>query len=581
MILTDRPTGYPSIDKPWLKYYSEEAITADIPKMRMFEYINESCVGYESNICLEYFGKKITYGDFLKKIEHVMKAFMSLGAQRGQIVSIIAPTMPEAIYCVYALNRLGAIANLIDPRLSVENIKEKIAYSQYVVALDMVQVKVDKVAGEHQTIIYVSLAESFPWYLKAMYRLKGNGASKRRNNLTWKQFIQKGSGVAELTDSSYQQDDVAIMISTSGTTGKSKLARLTNENVNAVAWQYEYAGYGKHYGETFLNIMPIFLAYGFISGIHMPLSLGFKIAIIPQRDLAQMAKYIMKYKPQAYLDVPNGIASVIADERIKKEDLSFIRHIGIGGDTLEVALELQCNEFLKEQGYLNKLQKGYGMTEIGSAAIINVSDSCNKPGSVGIPFVKTTAKIVDPETHEELGYNEIGELCLSGPGVFAGYLNDEQATNAEIEVDAEGIRWLFTGDLFSMDEDGELFFKERMKAMFVRPDGHNNHPHIMNERIAKHPAVKAVCTVGVQSPYHAIGKYPKTVIVLQEAFKGREDEIQHELEKMCLSEFSQRDIPYWYEFVEEFPYTPNGKVDYKALENGGITNARVAEAAIF
>ena len=371
------------------------------------------------------------------------------------------------------------------------------------------------------------------------------------------------------------------MISTSGTTGKSKLAQLTNENVNAVAWQYEYAGYGKHYGETFLNIMPIFLAYGFISGIHMPLSLGFKIVIIPQRDLKQMAKYILKYKPQAYLDVPNGIASVISDKRMRDRDISFIHYIGVGGDTLEISTEEKCNEFLQNHGYARKLQKGYGMTEIGSAAIINVSDECNKLGSVGIPFVKTVAKIVDPETHKELGYNEVGELCLGGPGIFAGYLNDESATNAELEVDEKGVRWIYTGDLFSMNENGELFFKERMKAMFVRPDGHNKHPHIMNELIAKHPAVKAVNTVGVQSPYHTMGKYPKAVIILKKEYKGKENEVQQELEDWCMKAFSQRDIPYYYEFLEEFPYTPNGKVDYKALENEGVVKANVAKGVVF
>lgn len=162
-----------------------------------------------------------------------------------------------------------------------------------------------------------------------------------------------------------------------------------------------------------------------------------------------------------------------------------------------------------------------------------------------------------------------------------GYLNDEEAVKAEMEVDEKGVRWLYTGDLFSMNENGELFFKERIKTMFVRPDGHNNHPHVINELIQKHPAVYAVCMVGVQSPYHATGKYPKTVIILKEAYKGKEDEVQQELEKMCLSEFLQRDTPYWYEFVDEFPYTPNGKVDYKALEDKGIGQARVAEGLVF
>ncbi len=578
-------TGVPSIDKPWLKYYSKEALMQDIPEIKMYDYATRCFRGHEKNLCLEYFGTKITYQAFGEKVDNVAKAFVSLGVGAGEIVSIVAPSTPESIYCVYALNRIGAIANLIDPRLSVDNIKEKITCSDYIVALDMICEKMTMTVCEKKMIVFFSIAQSFPWYMKFLYSLK---AKKQKNKilgkaktLEWEEFIKEGTKIATIKDAPYQKNMTAIMVSTSGTTGKSKLAQLTNENVNAVAWQYEYAGFGKHYGDTFLNIMPLFLAYGFISGIHMPLVLGFKNVIIPQRNLSQMAKYILKYRPQAYLDVPNGIAAVLSDKRIKNKDLSFIQHIGIGGDSLDIVLEQQCNHFLKSHNYLNKVQKGYGMTEIGSAAVINVSDECNTLGSVGIPFPKTIAKIVNPDTHEELSYNEIGELCLAGPGVFLGYLGDEQATSAEIREDENGIRWLYTGDLFSMNENGELFFKERIKTMFVRPDGHNNHPHIINELIQKHPAVYAACTVGVQSPYHAIGKYPKAVIILKEEFKGKEDEIQRELEEMCMKAFSQRDIPYYYEFKNAFPYTLNGKVDYKALEHEGIVKARVAQGAIF
>ncbi|MGN0431112.1 MAG: AMP-binding protein [Lachnospiraceae bacterium] len=576
-------TGYPSIDKPWLKYYGEKAIAQDIPETKMYDYVSGCCSGHKKNLCLEYFGTKITYQDFIKRIENVAKAFVAFGVVDGEIVSIVAPTTPESIYCVYALNRIGAIANLIDPRLCVENIKEKIACSKYIVALDMISDKMEKAVDEKQKIVFFSIAESFPWYMKFVYALKTMKSQLiEEKPLKWNDFIKAGSSIARIEDASYQRNKVAILVSTSGTTGKSKLAQLTNENVNAVAWQYEYAGFGKHFGDTFLNIMPLFLAYGFISGIHMPMALGFKTVIIPQRELAQMAKYILKYKPQAYLDVPNGIASVISDKRVKKNtDLSFIQYIGIGGDSLDVVLEQECNEFLKTHNCSNKVQKGYGMTEIGSAAVINASGACNTLGSVGIPFPKTIAKIVNPDTCEELGYDEIGELCLSGPGVFKGYLGDDQATSVELETDERGVCWVHTGDLFSMNENGELFFKERIKNMFVRPDGHNNHPHIINELILQHPAVYAACTVGVQSPYHAIGKYPKSVIILKEEFKGKEDKIQQELEKMCMTAFSQRDIPYYYEFLNEFPYTPNGKVDLKALEDEGISRATLAAGVVF
>lgn len=324
--------------------------------------------------------------------------------------------------------------------------------------------------------------------------------------------------------------------------------------------------------------MPIFLSYGIVTGIHMPLALGFKTVIIPQRDLSKVGDYILKYKPQAYQDIPSALEALINDvKRFENVDISFLNNLGVGGDHLSESLEKRINDFLKTHNKPILVQKGYGMTEMSSAAVVNVSKECNTIGSVGIPLPKTLAKIVDPYTHVELEYNEIGELYLSSKAVFLGYFGDPQATEYELEIDSHGRRWIRTGDLFSMNENGELFFQERMKAMFVRPDGHNNHPNTMNGLILKHPAVQEACTVGVPSPYHTHGKYPKSVIVLKDEYKGKERQVQKELEDMCIREFSQRDVPYYYEFKESIPFTPNGKVDYRKLESEGIEKAYMAE----
>ena len=272
-------TGYPSIDRPWLNYYSKDAITKDIPETKLYDYIYECNKGYEGNLCISYWGKKITYKVFFREIDKVAKSFIALGVKTGDVVSIVAPTTPESIYCVYALNRLGAIANLIDPRLSEENIREKITYSKYIIALDLIYKKMRSAINESQVVVFFSIAESFPGYMKILYKIKGNSEYDKKAVIGWKAFIESGNRVVDVIDVPYQKNEVVVMVSTSGTTGKSKLAQLTNDNINAVAWQYEYAGYGKHYGETFLNIMPLFLAYGFVSGIHMPLALGFKIVI--------------------------------------------------------------------------------------------------------------------------------------------------------------------------------------------------------------------------------------------------------------------------------------------------------------
>ena len=220
------------------------------------------------------------------------------------------------------------------------------------------------------------------------------------------------------------------------------------------------------------------------------------------------------------------------------------------------------------------------MTELSSSAIVNVSAACNSIGSVGVALPKTKIKVVNPETGEEVMYNEEGELYISSPALFKGYYKNEEATNKEIVLDENGEKWIKTGDYFTVAPNGELFFKGRKKMMFVRPDGHNNHPLEMTELVLKHPAVKDAFTVGIQSPYDIQGKYPKVSIVLKDEYKGQEEQIQKELEDLCMSNFSQRDVPYYYNFRDEIPYTPGGKIDFISLEKEGTDNTRKAQILI-
>lgn len=601
-VLEGKLTGFASVDKPWLKFYDEEAINGVIPQKKIYDYMKAFISNNLDYYSYEFFGNKITNKELLKNIDKVTKSLVYQKVKKGDIVSLISPTTPEAIYVLYALNRIGAVCNIIDPRLSVDNLKEKTSYSNVIISIDLASPKVDELMNNDNKIIYYSISESFPKYLKVIYNFKNKNKNKKHGSgaIVWKDFLKAGDNVEKVNDSKYEKDAVAIIVSTSGTSGKSKLAQLSNENVNAVAWQYAHSGIAHKLGDTFLNIMPIFLSYGVVAGIHMPLTLGFKNVIIPQRDLKKMGSYLLKYKPQAYLDIPGGFDSLMNDPKIhsirkkhikingktynitfeKSRDLSFLNNPGVGGDHLNEQLEVKTNEFLKAHNNKNKVQKGYGMTEVSSAAIVNVDENCNSINSVGVPFPKTNVKVVNPDTTEELKYNEIGELLISSPAIFKGYLDNSNATNSEIIEDDNGIKWIKTGDLFTINENGELFFKERMKTMFVRPDGHNNHPNIMNELILKHPYVFDACTVGVDSPNHSYGKFPKAVVVLKKEYRGMENEIQKQLEKMCMDNFSQRDVPYFYEFKDSLPMTQNGKVDYRLLENEGIDNCRYAEIYI-
>lgn len=448
--MNEKQSEHPSIERPWTQFYSKEALENDVPNIKAYDYIHNLLKTHLETDCFQYFGNKITCKRFLESIEKTARAFKSLAVKKGDIVSLISPTTPEAIFCVYGLNRIGAVANLIDPRLSVENIREKMEDSKIIVCIDLIRDKMEQATLNHQLIIYCSISESFPWYLSLSYGMKQRLKKEERKYagkcLSWKTFMKKATAITGTVDTEYQINEVAVIVSTSGTTGKSKLAQLTNENLNAVAWQYEYSGISHQLGDTFLNVMPIFLSYGIVTGIHMPLALGFKTVIIPQRELSKVGEYVLKYKPQAYQDIPAALEALIGDvKRFRNRDLSFLNNLGVGGDHLSENLEGRINSFLKEHNKAILIQKGYGMTEISSAAIVNVTNDCNSMGSVGVPLPKTIAKIVEPNTGKELGYNEVGELYLSSPAVFAGYFKDQKATEYELEVDSEKRHWVRTG----------------------------------------------------------------------------------------------------------------------------------------
>lgn len=574
-------TGYPSIDKPWMKYYDEEAAESTIPQSGLYEYMRQCIEAFPSSTsCLNYFGNRISYQSLLSSIEKVAKAFSGIGVKKGDIVSVISPTVPEAIFCVYGLNRIGAIANVIDPRLSTNNLIEKTESSVAIVGIDLIGSKLEDCNQEQVPLFTFSVAESFPSIKRFIYKLTKR-RSRNKNLGSWDEFLKLGLAIDRIDDDFPQSDEVAVMVSTSGTTGKSKLAMLTNMNVNAIAWQYAHSGIPHSQGNVFLNVMPLFLSYGVAAGMHMPLCLGFESVLIPRRDMKKVGSYLIKYKPQSYLDIPTSFESLLNSSDIHEEtDLSFLRNPGVGGDHLDPDLEESVNEFLTAHGCTSPVQKGYGLTEMSSASIVNVNNSCNTPGSVGIPFPKTEAKIVDVISREEVPLGETGELCLSGPALFKGYYGNPAATERELETDKNGRTWVKTGDLFSMNESGELFFRERMKMMFVRPDGHNNHPNAMSEVLKQHFAIKDACTVGIASPFHSQGKLPKSVLVLSSENDSDPQVIQAELEEMCLNALSKRDVPYYYEFRDALPYTSNGKVDFKQLEDEGVGDSHPAKICI-
>lgn len=565
-------TGYPSIDKPWLKYYSEEALEKELPQCTVYELLWQSNKKYFDNIALSYLGTEISFKDLFANIEKTAKAFAALGVKEGDIVVMVTVTTPETVYALYALNRLGAIPNMVDPRTSADGMKEYIkeVKAKYVLILDVVYDKaiqiIEDTSVEH--VIVTSPANSLSIIKKKLYNLfhrTSNSALIAADIfIQWDIFIEQGQ-TSKVNSVPYAKNRCCLMVHTGGTTGIPKCVMLSNENVNALVIQSIDTEIDMQRNHTWLDIMPPFIAYGFGMGLHLPLVIGMKTFLIPQFDPFKFDELLIKYKPVHMVGVPSYWGTILKSKKLKNADLSYMISPTVGGDSMAPNLEEAANQFLKSHGCTSKITKGYGMTEV-CAGVAGTVDKNNEIGSVGIPFSKTIISIFEPDTESELSYNQMGEVCITGPNVMLGYYNNEEATKDIIKVHKDGKSWIHSGDIGYMNENGSLFIVDRIKKMIVRYDGFKVYPAVVDQAVMKHNAVIESCTVGIRDYSHTQGKLPFVYAVLQEQNKMHKEEIKKQLIELCKNELPEYAQPVDITFLAKMPLTLIGKVDYRKLE---------------
>lgn len=594
-----KKTGFPHVDKSHLQYYSQDAIIfGDIPDFSMYALLYKESKTHLENIAIEYFGRKIKYNEFLFRISEYASAFENMGIKKGDIISIAAPNLPETFYSIYALNKIGAVANLIDPRNNIERIKQFINQvgSTRLIMIDLVYPKIAKLVDDTnlKEIYTISAADSLPLGLNFAQRAKTIVENHRKglpncpNNGLYQPLTKVISKYKDnkisVTPNEYfeageiRTKDVAVIVNTSGTTGTPKGVMLTNENLNAVAYDYKFSGMEYQAGDGFLGIMPNFLAYGIGVGTHMTFVLGLKNIIIPSLKAEEFPKLIKKHKPAHFAGVPTHYQYLIEDPNMHNVDLSFIKTAAAGGDAMDPDLKRRANEFLISHGSKDKIKIGYGCSEntgmASSQFYVGESTPENELHTVGIPAFYTTFRVVNPETREDLRYNEDGEILLSGKGVMKGYVNNPEETNKVIEV-IDGERYLHTGDIGHIDENGCIYIVDRIKRIIVRPDGHNVFPSYIEKVVTKHPLVKSCICVGIKDKQNINGKIPAAFIVIKEGYEAEVEKIISELETMNLNELPERDVALDYIVLNELPMTPAGKVDYRLLEENYIYDPMV------
>ena len=567
--MTTQNPVYASQAKPWLKYYDQKFIDQTLPALSAFEYVCQRSKNHLNDTALEYYGRKFTYADLIVNVKKTAAALRGAGVKKGDIVTVVSVMTPEVIALFYAADMIGATLNLVDPRYSVEGIREYIEEvdSHLLVCLNVVYERCRQAAKRTnvEKVIVLSPADSLPPVMAVGYKLTTPDKNKYASNvIRWKQFIKGGEGQSTAAEP-YDPDHACVVVHTGGTTGSPKGVMLTDDCFNGIALQFQAYPKLFHRGQKLMNVMPPFIAYGFACGIHLPLVLGFTVVIIPNLDPAKLGSLVLKHKPEHMFGVPTHYQQLAADPKLRDKDLSFIINYAAGGDSLSRGAEQTVNDFLAAHGARYPIAKGYGMTEVSSAATV-AAGLDNKPGSVGIPMVNTVVAAFEPGTDQELPIGQRGELCISGPCLMKGYYNKADETAMILRRHPDGRIWVHTGDMGYLDEDGFVFLDSRIKRMIIRHDGFKVFPSMIENVVSRHPAVHQCSVVGCADKDHTQGRLPFVYIVLKADTTAKKKQVIRELERMCAEELPEYVQPVAYKFISSMPMTPVGKVDYRQLE---------------
>ena len=557
----------PSEEKVWTKYWADAQIDTSRLDTTVYDFLMLENAKYAAETALVYFDRKITYGELFAHIEETAKAYSRLGVKAGDMVTICSVMTPETIYSFYALSKLGATLNMVDPRTSPNGLREYVeeVKSRFVVVIAPAYVKMrEAVLGTGvEKVIVNSPADSLPGLKRFLYNLTTKKGDYGPNVVEWKKFIADGAKEPTPMAMPFDEKHPILIMHTGGTTGKPKGVLLSDKNLNALAVQYATKRVTERQN-IFLNVMPPFIAYGYGCGVHAPLYGGAQIVLIPQFDPKKLGQLMKKYRPNLMAGVPLHYQNLLTDPAVKNLDLSFLHTTGSGGDSITVEDEDLVNEFFEKHNAPFKLCKGYGMTEVCAAATSCIRE-VNRRGSVGVPMVLTTVGIFKPDTDEELGYNEEGEICFRTPTTMLGYYEMPDETEKVLQRHSDGEIWVHSGDLGKMDEDGFVYVLNRIKRVIIRHDGFKVFPYIIENEVMPIKGVDAACAVAVKDPEHRQGKLPFLFI---KPLPGYEDHaaLEKVLRRACEADLPEYVQPAGYAFVDEFPYTGIGKVDYRALE---------------
>ena len=572
-----KTTGYPSIDKPWLKYYSTEAIHTKPAECTVYQNIYQHNQAHPHDLALEYFGVKITFSKLFAQVESCAKALLHAGVHLGDRVTLCTSGTPEAVYVVLACSKIGAVANFINPMFQPEQIRDRIneTNAAFLFVLDRLYASVSSILSETciRHLVVLPATASLPAPLRILAELKSplepelkQALHENSKHSLWSAFIKTGSSYASPTEAPYQKDTPVVMVYSSGTTGASKGIVLTNDGINATIAQYETGFPEVSRQKKFLHIVPIWFSSGISISLLMPLCLGVSCVLEPLFSPETFTSDLEKYSPN-YIFGATSLWLYAMEHLDSKHDLSFLICPMTGGEQLLPETELQINEFLSAHHYSCGLQKGWGMCELGATVASTSSDKTpagprNKIGSTGIPLPLAMVSAFDPDTGKELPYGQRGELQVSTPCCMKEYYQNPDATNAFFRVDEQGRKWGHTGDIGYLDADGFVYVLGRAVDYFIDAQSQKHYLFDIENVILQNPAVD-ICEVVV---LHRDGSsFPVAHILLKKDFFGDKLQLLKELHTHCEQVLPAPAVPSAYKFRDSFSVKPSGKRDTEAL----------------
>lgn len=533
----------------------------------LYDVVYESSCKWPHNIALEYFDTQITYKDLIKKINKVAAALKAIGAEKGERISICMPNTPEAIYMLYAVNEIGAVANMIHPLSSEMEIEDYLnqADSRIILCIDISYPKVESIIKNTnvEQVVVVSPTRSMNFLVRVIYKLtKGrkNHIKKSQQIITWDQFLNKANKYIGNPHARVNSEDDAIIMYSGGTTGKPKGIMLSNLNFNAQALGAKYLVPELFKPEySFMAFLPNFHAFGFGCCIHMPLYFGARAFLIPQFNPKKLKSYITKYKVNILVGVPT-VFDYLTKLKFKKDGLKGIKFVVSGGDLISMSTKENINDFLKKYGSKAVMENGYGLTEASGGFIFSPRSVAKDPDAIGYPLPDNEVIIMDLKSKKPAKTGDDGEILVRGLSVMKGYLNKPKETE-EAFIVVNGKKYLRTGDIGYIDEKGVVHFRARLKRMIIS-NGYNIYPANIEDVTLKCKLINSCAVIGKDDKLRG----QKVVVFAVLKDNASERTAKKELNQIYKKYLAKYEIPREIRFIDELPKTKLAKVDFKALE---------------